>query len=258
MRRLLPVLALGVAGLLAAVPGHAEQHQPNPDRASLNQAAVVNAQLALEYLRKGDLETARDKIEKALTQDPHKADTQMAAGLVYERLGDSHKAKSHYEEAVRLGKDDPKILNNVAVYYCRNGDRKRGEEYFLKAASSPLYRTPEVAYTNAGQCAQDDGRPADAETYFRKALTYRPDFPDALLQMAEFGNRTGNNLQARAFLQRFLSVAPASPSALMLGYHIERAMGEDAQAKAYARRLKNEFPTSAEAGKLLDEEHAKP
>jgi type IV pilus assembly protein PilF len=175
MKRSCLALILAVAALLAAAPGRAEKVTP----VSIDQAAVINAQLAVEYLRQGNLEAARDKIEKALEQDSHTADTQMAAGLIYERLGDERKAQSHYEQAVRLGKDDPNILNNVAVFYCRKGERKRGEEYFLKAAASPLYRTPEVAYTNAGRCARDDGRPKEAEQYFRRALGYRPDMPDA-------------------------------------------------------------------------------
>ena len=43
-----------------------------------------------------------------------------------------------------------------------------------------MYRTPAAAYTNAGRCARADGRPADAESYFRKALAYQPDQPDAV------------------------------------------------------------------------------
>jgi type IV pilus assembly protein PilF len=245
----------GTAALILAAPAGAE-NPPTP--VSLDQAAKVNSQLAIEYLRQGNLEAARDKIEKALDQDPHTADTQMAAGLIYERLGDEHKAKSHYEQAVRLGKGDPNILNNVAVFYCRKGERKRGEEYFLKAAASPLYRTPEVAYTNAGRCARDDGRPREAEQYFRRALGYRPDTPDALLEMADLTHTSGNDLQARAFLQRYFSVASASPGPLLLGVHIERTLGDAAQAEAYARRLKSDFPMSEETARLLQEEKARP
>ena len=261
---------LAMVLLLSGTAAHAAQSAPqqtpppqsypqsSQSHASPSEAAPLNAQLALEYLRRGDLESARDKIEKALAQDPHKADTQMAAGLVFERLGDQRKARSHYEEAARLGKDDPRILNTVGVFYCRNGERKRGEEYFVRAAGSPLYRTPEVAYTNAGQCAEDDGRPKEAEQYFRKALAARPDFTEPLLHLAELEHRSGNDLSARAFLQRYLSLGPATPSILMLGVQIERGMGDAIQAEAYARRLRNEFPNSEEAAKLLDEERAKP
>ena len=252
------VLALTCA-LGTVVPVAAALASPTPgDRQSIEQAAAINTQLGLEYMRQGNLEAARDKIEKALRQNPHTAQTQMAAGFLYDRLGDDRKALAHYDQAGKLGKDNPDIVNNVAVYLCRKGDRKRGEQYFLKAADSALYKTPEVAYTNAGRCAREDGRPKDAELYFRKALTYQADQPDALLQLAEVTHESGSNMQARAFLQRYFAVAPATASTLLLGNRIERALGDNAHAAEYANRLTSEFASSQEAGLLLGEQSAKP
>lgn len=224
----------------------------------LDQAAVANTQLALAYMKEGDLASARDKIEKALQQNPHTARTQMAAGFIYDRLNDRRKAQSHFEQAVRLGKDDPEVLNNAAVFFCRTGDFERGEQYLLQAATSALYRTPDVAYANAGRCARADARPKEAEQYFRKALAVNPKQPDALLQMAELARANGNGMQARAFLERRDAVAPATASTLMLGRRIELALGDSQQAQRLAQRIKSEFPTSAEAGQLFDEERAGP
>jgi type IV pilus assembly protein PilF len=224
----------------------------------LDQAAVANTQLALAYMKEGDLASAREKIEKALQQNPHTARTQMAAGFIYDRLNDRRKAQSHFEQAVRLGKGDPEVLNNAAVFFCRTGEFKRGEQYLLQAATSPLYRTPDVAYTNAGRCARADARPKEAEQYFRKALAVNPRQPDALLQMAELALANGNGMQARAFLERRDAVAPATASTLMLGRRIELALGDPQQAQRLAQRIKTEFPTSAEAGQLFDEERTGP
>jgi type IV pilus assembly protein PilF len=252
------VLALACA-LGMVVPAAVTWASSTPgDRQSIERAAAINTQLGLEYMKQGNLEAARDKIEKALKQDPHTAETQMAAGFLYDRLGDDRKAISHYDQAGKLGKDNPDIVNNVAVYLCRKGDRKRGEEYFLKAANNALYKTPDVAYTNAGRCARADGRPKDAEQYFRKALTFRADQPDSLLQLAELTHESGNNMQARAFLQRYFAVAPATAATLLLGNRIERALGDNAHAAEYANRLTSEFSSSLEAGLLLGEQSGKP
>jgi type IV pilus assembly protein PilF len=221
------------------------------EKTDLKKAAEANAQLALTYLRQGDLAAARDKIEKALKQDPNTPATQMAAGFVYDRLGETRKAKDHFERAVKLDRDNADVLNNAAVFLCRQGDRKQGEEYFLRAAKSPLYRTPEVAYSNAGRCARADGRPKDAEKYFRDSLAIRPNQPDVLLEMADLLYQSQNNMSARAFLQRYAASAPATADSLLLGYRIESAMGEPAAAADYASRLRAEFPTSPQAG-LLD------
>ena len=245
------VATLVVVVLVAAWPVPACAQSAKAQR---EQAAEINTELALAYMREGDLASARDKIEKALQQNGRKAKTQMAAGFIYDRLQDQRKANSHFEQAVRLGKDDPDVLNNAAVYFCRTGEYKRGEQFLLKAAASPLYKTPAAAYVNAGRCARSDGRASDAEKHFRKALALDPKQPDALLQMAELAQSGGNGLQARAFLERYTAVAPASASSLWLGRSIELTLGDAEQAQRYASRIKNEFPMSPEAGRLFDEE----
>jgi type IV pilus assembly protein PilF len=246
------VVWLAVALFAVATPAAAADK-----KADLKKAAEVNAQLALTYLKQGDLVAARDKIERALDQDPRTAQTQMAAGFVYDRLGQDRKAAEHFEQAVKLDRDNADVLNNAAVFQCRKGDRKKGEEYFLRAAQSPLYRTPDVAYSNAGRCARADGRPKDAERYFRESLAIRPDQPDVLFELAELMYEGGSDLQARAFLQRYSVSGQVTPEFLWLGYQVETRLGDSAAAADYAQRLRSEFATSPQAGLLFDSERGR-
>ena len=249
-------VSFGFAATLAIVAAVAActSSSPKINAESRSKAAQTNAQLGMTYLHQGNLAAARDRIDKAIEQDPRTSETQMAAGFLYDRLGDDRKAQSHYDQAVRLADGNPEVLNNAAVFYCRKGDKKRGEKLFLEAAGNAMYRTPAAAYTNAGRCARADGRPADAESYFRKALAYQPDQPDALLQMADLNHDGGNDFQARAFLQRYMAIGPVNPQALWLGYRIERKLGDSTQSQEYARRLRTEFATSAETRELLEAE----
>lgn len=249
---------LRLAWLAVALLGSAISVAHADEKVDLKKAAAANAQLALTYLKQGDLAAARDKIEKALKQHPNTPETQMAAGFVYDRLGETRKAGEHFERAVKLDRDNADVLNNAAVFLCLKGDRKKGEEYFLRAAKSPLYRTPEVAYSNAGRCARADGRPKDAEKYFRDSLAIRPNQPDVLLEMADLTYQSRNYLSARAFLQRYATSAPATADSLLLGFRVESAMGDAAAAAEYATRLRAEFPTSAQAGLLDDPPGAPP
>lgn len=247
-RRSSALSVLLLAAALAAPAAHAQE----VDR---KKAAEVNAELAITYMKQGNLAAARDKIDRALEQNPRTAQTQMIAGFVYDRLGEDRKAQQHFEQAVKLGgKDNPDVLNNAGAFQCRKGDRRRGEELFLQAAVSPLYRTPEVAYLNAGSCARADGRPKDAEQYFRQALARKPNLPAALLQLADLQFASGNALQARAFLERYHDETRASAESLWLGYRIERSLGDEAAAAEFGRRLKTEFPAAVEAGQLFDAE----
>jgi type IV pilus assembly protein PilF len=241
--------ALATAVLLWAPPPAGAQDKQS-DR---EKAAAINAELAITYLKQDNLRAAREKADRALDQDPRSVQAQMAAGFVYDRLGEDKKAGTHFEQAVKLGgKDNPDTLNNAAVFQCRKGNKKRGEELFLQAAASPLYRTPEVALANAGHCASADGRPKDAERYFRQALARRPNMPDPLLALAGIQHEAGNDMQARAFVQRYHEAAPATAQSVWLGYRIERGAGDATAAEEYARRLRMEFPTSAETAELFE------
>jgi type IV pilus assembly protein PilF len=262
MMRLRPGVAIAAAVLLAAsglcVPQVAVAAEPG-SREAIEQAAAVNTELALAYMREGNLKAAREKIDKALQQNSRTPNTQMAAGFIYDRLGEKRKASSHFDQAIRLaGKDNPDVVANAAVYLCMNGERKRGEQYLLQAAASALNQNPDVAYTNAGRCARADGRPQEAEASFRKALAINARQPDALFQMAQLTQENGNSLQARAFLERHTAVAPVSSSSLWLGRTIELSLGDAAQAARYALQLRDEFPTSTEAGLLFDAERTRP
>src|ERR1700727_624861 len=64
------------------------------------QAAVANMQLALEYMKLGKLATARECIEKALSEDSSNSAVQETAGLVYEPLNEMVKAEHAYHNAV--------------------------------------------------------------------------------------------------------------------------------------------------------------
>ncbi len=238
--------------LLLAVPAMAA-----PDsQVDKRKAAEANAQLAIAYMSQGDMTTARDKIEKALEQDSHTATTQLAAGFVYDRLGDDKKAQAHFEEALKLSRDDPNVQNSFAAFLCLKGDPTKGEELLLQAAKNPLNRAPAVAYANAGRCARSAGRLVEAEKYFRQALGYNANQPDVLFQMAQIEYELGDNLQARAFLERYASNAPVSAPSLWLGYRVETALGSTAQANLYAERIRQDFPMSSEMSALREAERA--
>jgi type IV pilus assembly protein PilF len=214
-------------------------------------AGRLNARLGVEYMKQGQLAIAREKIEKALQQNPRDPGVQLSAGLLYEQLLQPKQAERHYRQALKLAPDDPDSQNALGAFLCRNGEPKHGEEMFLKAAQNPLYRTPEVAYTNAGVCARRNGRLDRSEEYLRLAVSQRTQYPEALLQMAGVSYERGNFLQSRAFLERFLAVGKGGPDVLLLGYQVEKALGDEVAAAEFARRLHTEFPDTPEA-RILD------
>jgi type IV pilus assembly protein PilF len=251
---MIPRIAAFLMGLLLVAAAPAQEASPDPTVES----ARINARLAMEYLKRDQLAVAREKIEKALAQSPSDLTVQLAAGLVYERLLDTKRAEKHFRLALRADADSPEAQNALGAFLCRNKEFKKGEAMFLKAAGNPLYRTPEVAYTNAGVCARSAAAPERAEKYLRQALTVRSVYPETFVQLAGVLHDRGNHLQARAFIERFLAAAPATPDVLLLGHQIEMALNDRAAAAVFGERLRKEFPDSVQLRVLDDIERRNP
>jgi type IV pilus assembly protein PilF len=236
------ILAL-VLGLSLAACSHNNGFKKAPPDVT----AATNMQLALEYLKLGQLAKARDHIERALSENPASPDVQMTAGLVYERLNEKSKAEHGYDAAYRLGKSDPNIVNTYAGYLCRTGKTAAGEKLFDEVARSPLYQTPEVALVNAGVCVRGTGDLVDAERYFNRALAVHPNLPEAMLQLGNIAFDRGDAAQARDTVLRYLAVNPPTAEVLWLGFRAERKLGDSTTAAGYARRVQTEFPNSDQA-----------
>lgn len=242
------VLALTSSGCVTTEEVPLPGSEPN-----LEEAARLNTQLGIDYMRKGQLDLALEKLKKALDQDPDLATAHSSIAFVYARRGENKLAEKHYREALDQNSEDPFTLNNFGVFLCGQGETKDAEKYFLRAARTRDYATPEAAWTNAGVCLRRDPKhAARAEQYFREALRINPQFPDALAQMAQLTYEKKDHLRARAFLQRYESVARATPQSLLIGARNERELGDMQSARAYERRLKTEFPDAPETYELLN------
>lgn len=245
MKRTLSVLVTLLIGPMALAAQYGDDA-----RGQAETAARLNAQLAIGYLKQGDVGTAREKVDKALRQNERDSAVQTAAALVYERLQEREAADHHYAQAIKLEPKNPELQNNYAVFQCRNGRASDGQKLFESAARNPAYTTPEVAYANAGVCARSAGDRAKAENYFRRALELRSDFPDALLQLADLSFEKGNGLAARGLLARYFQVAPRTVDALALAVKVERTQGDDSEARRYAEELQRNYPDSPQAREL--------
>jgi type IV pilus assembly protein PilF len=243
-RRLRAAAALAVTAVLAAACASTDGLAPGKTPA---EAAAVNVDLAVAYLRLGKLAISRDFIERALRQDSDSATVQATAGVIYERLGENDKARHAYEEAARRGRGDPDVMNTYAGYLCRTHHGTEGEKVFREVIANPLYQTPEVAMVNAGVCLENSGDDAGAKRYFERALVVHPHMPEAMLESGALALRKGDAAAAATIVDRYLDVNPPTAEILWLGVRAERALGHSALAADYAQRLAKQFPTSTEA-----------
>lgn len=240
-------------GLLSLHLGACVTTESNPVEVSLEDAAKANLQLGANYLQRGELERAREKLEKAVKQDPELPSARIYLAILYERIGEQKLADQNYRAALKLAPDNPDVANSYGGYLCRTDRREEGLKYFRKAGENPLYRTPEVAFTNAAVCALGIPDPETAEQFLRRALDVNPMFREALLRLSILSLDTGRPLQARAFLERYHDVGPATMDSLSLGIRVESALGDEVAAEAYRDQLRQEFPQEMERLRLRGE-----
>lgn len=227
------------------------------DGASPTEAARYNVQLGLEYLNQGRRDLAMEKLQRAVQQDPRSAQAQMALAYAYNHYGDTDRADEHYRRALRLDDDNSDVRNTYGAFLCQHGRLQEAERHFLAAARDVNYSTPEVAWTNAGICAEREPDMDKAERYYREALDADPRHEDALWLLAQLTFNQGNALPARAFLQRYLEVAPRTAESMWLGYQVESALDDAAAAGRYATILRDEFPQSEQARRLQEAERVR-
>ena len=221
--------------------------------ASKEEAAALNLDLGIGYLRQGDFEQAIAKLRKSIDEDPDNPTAHRALGLAYEELDDKKGAEKEYRIAVRLGPNDADALNQLASYLCVNGDKSEALQLYDRAISVPLYPNKAMLYVNAGTCAKDVDLDL-AENFLRKALAMQPGYPVALIQMAEVAYRKDLYLQAQAFLDRYADVSASTANSLWLAYRVEIAMRDPVAAQNTAQQLLREFPESIEARLLLEKQ----
>lgn len=239
-----PVVAGAVLLALAALQaGCASTGLSAEDR---QEAARINTQLGADYLRRGQLTQAEEKLQRALSYAPNLALAWSVKGVLHQRLGEPDKAEAAYRRALSLAPDDASTRNNLGVFLCERERRDEGVRLLREAAESPRYPTPEAAWTNAAVCVRDQA-PAEAEGYLVKALEHNPSFPDALAQLASVSVARGDAVRAKALLERYEAVAPATAETLLLRVRAERTLGNPEIAARYLLRLKAEFPESPEA-----------
>ena len=239
------VASLSLLGACSSVQTKSSKGEEKQD------PAEINTQLGIEYMREGMYESSMEKLKKAIDQNPNYQLAHTSIAILYEKLGEDKLADKHYRKAYRLNRSDSLTLNNYGQYLCRTGRLEQADEMFTAALKDPLYRYPEMVYTNAGICAAKRPDIDLAGEYFRNALKVNPKYKPALREMIRSSFSQEKYLATRAYLQRLQEVEPLTPEFLWIGVRAEAALDDRDAMASYALVLKNRYPESDETQALV-------
>jgi type IV pilus assembly protein PilF len=214
------------------------------DKARALSAAEANTRLGIEYMRSGDLDKSRNRLEKAIKLAPDYAPVHEAIAVLYEQVGDLSLAEKHYRKSLSLDPDNGSARSNYGQFLCKSKRFDEAADAFRRAADNPYYRSPWVPLTNAGICLMGVPDNKGAEVYLRRALKSQPRYAPALLYMGKIRFDEGNFLSTRGYLQRYHEESNYTAESLWLAVRTEYALGDHQAWGNYALRLQNDFPDS--------------
>jgi type IV pilus assembly protein PilF len=250
MKMRIALLILVLISTACATSTQEREDEENKNR----KAAETNTALGQGYMQREQYEIALEKLKKAVAFDKTYAPAHTVLAILYETIGELDQAETEYAEAVKYDPGDGDINNNYGAFLCSIGKSKDADQYFQKAVKDPFYKTPAVAYLNAGNCALAQGDLDKADVFLRQSLEYDNKLPSALISMADVSYQSGNYMRARAFLQRFGSVGAWDEDSLLLGYRIESKLGDAETANEYRMELLEQFPNSSQASWVTGQE----
>jgi type IV pilus assembly protein PilF len=213
-------LAVGLVWFLAACSTHS--HRSGIDDAM---RASSMAEAGLSRLHEGDHVGAEVYFQHALALDPTQSMALLGMGSLQERKGDASAALDWYSTVLANHPEDAFALTNHGDLLCRSGYLRDGLlqlEMAIERSDSRLRTAAQVA---AGTCALAFGDYQKAEIWLREALSREPEYPEALLGMAQIALFQDRLLSSRAFISRLRSLGFLPPEAVVLCREVESGLG---------------------------------
>lgn len=209
--------------------------------------AKLYVELAKEYHRLGQSEVALRRAQQAVETDGRYAPAHIWLAFLLEQLRQTDEAAKHYARALDLAPNNPDVLNAYGSFLCNQRRYAEAETHFLKAAANPVYSTPWIALTNAGNCAIEAGDLTKAETHYRAATQASSTYGYPLARLGELAMKRGDAKAAKDAIDRYFKpetvrTPPASRIALQAGSEAERALGNRKRAAFYQDVLNKNFP----------------
>src|SRR5262245_62006948 len=153
--------------------------------------AQLHAELAAGFYERGQMDVALQELAQAVKLDPKNAKIYNVYGLVYGMLGEDAKAQANFQTALELAPNDSEIRQNWGWFLCTHGKPRESIAEFEQAVRNPLYKTPDVALTNAGKCSVEIGDRRLGDQYFRRALVINPQNMTAMYNLSLLSYREG-------------------------------------------------------------------
>lgn len=221
------------------------------------QAARTRTAIAAEYIKKGDLDTAKRHLEQALTADPRSAEASNMMGILLQQEGSPinvKRAEDYYKRAISLKEDFAQAHNNYGVYLSSNKRYADAMKQFEVAGSTLGYDGRASALENLGRTALMINDNVRAQSAFEQATNTDRNLAVSHFELAELYLDQGKVSMASARYNQYLKLVGGQPKAaraLWVGMRLARLQQNGERLQELADQLQRVYPDSDEYKRYL-------
>ena len=237
-----------IALLLASCAGQ-QSGRPSIE-GNRQESARIHAELGSGYYQQNQMEVALEEFTKATVVDPFYSAGFNGLAMTYAAINEDAKAELNFKKAIALDGKSSEAHNNYGSFLCARNRIDESIVQFQEAVKNPLYTTPFIAYTNAGQCSLRKSDLSSAERYYGLALQSQPLLHGAAYQLAKIYFDKKQYGLAEQTMVNALANNP-NPEMLWLGVRIARQLGNKDAESSYALELRTKYPGTLQTKSLL-------
>ncbi|MGA8488878.1 MAG: tetratricopeptide repeat protein [Terriglobales bacterium] len=168
------------------------------------------------YFQRGYFDQAEASLKLALSDNPSSAEALYGLGSVYLEQEKNREARECFERAIKSHASYPDTLpnawNNLGLLATQEGRTADAITFFQESLRlSPDYL---IALNNLGNAYRQQKRWEEARKVLERAVAVEPQDPEANYSLGMVFAQMGDNDRAYEYLQRALKVRPAYPEAL--------------------------------------------
>ena len=231
--------------------------QSNTLKKDPEKGVQVRTQLAAEYIRTGDLDSAKRSLDQALKVDSRDAKANMMMGILLQQEGSKpnmEKADSYFRRAISSEPDNAQARNNYGTYLYQLQRYNDAIEQFTRAGATLGYEQRYQSLENLGRIYLKLGDVANAEKSFKQALQANRNATISMLELAEIFYLQQNNRDASQLYEQYVrNVGQKNQGAraLWIGIRIARANADQLGMQVLVNQMRALFPDSPEYQRYL-------
>lgn len=242
--------------LLGNSPYQTSTRASNDRNLDQQEIARVRTSLAAQYIRKNELDTAQQQLEKAFAADSRYAPAYDMMGVLLQQEGSRinlAKADQYFKKAIALDRDFVQAHNNYGVYLSQTKRYREAAEQFEIAGASLGYEGRIGALENLGRTYLQLGDNSAASKAFLRALDGNRNSIIAHIELVDLLLEQQRVPQAQRLYDETLILVQGqgvSPRLLLQGIKLAAAQNNITTRQQLAQQLLSAYPLSDEAKQL--------